>query len=321
MTVTEYCIRFNELSRHAPTLVSTIKEGVRRFIERISYGLRFGMERELETDTPFQQVIKNARRLERMRGHEREDREAKMPLEDLAVPTLGARSVMAKALSVDQFSLHFRPLAVLELFRDIRVLILHSHLPVHLLHWVLTIVILADRVKLPRPPRGYFECGNTRHIMMDCPRFMRGGPPQGTQAMVVAPFATLPTWSSRGRGQACRGHPRGGDQAHCYDFSGRTEVVASYAIITGITLVCHRDASVLFDLGSMYLYVASYFASYLDISCDSLSAPVYVSMPIGDSIMVDCIYQSCLVTIKSYEAIVDLLLLNIVDFDMILGMD
>ncbi|XP_019262484.1 PREDICTED: uncharacterized protein LOC109240316 [Nicotiana attenuata] len=47
MTVSKYAIRFSELSRHAPTLVST--------------------------------VVEIARRLEGMRGREREDREAKRP--------------------------------------------------------------------------------------------------------------------------------------------------------------------------------------------------------------------------------------------------
>ncbi|XP_070039790.1 uncharacterized protein [Nicotiana tomentosiformis] len=77
MTVLEYAIRFSELSLHAPTLVPTIREQVRRFIEGISYGLRFSMAWELETDTPFQQVVENSRRLQRIRGEESEDKEAK----------------------------------------------------------------------------------------------------------------------------------------------------------------------------------------------------------------------------------------------------
>ncbi|XP_070054322.1 uncharacterized protein [Nicotiana tomentosiformis] len=67
---------------------------------------------------------------------------------------------------------------------------------------------------------------------------------------------------------------------------------------------------VLFDPGSTCSYVSSYFALYLDISRDSLSSPVYVSMPIGDSIMVDRMYRSCLIVIGGFETRVDLLLLN-----------
>ncbi|XP_070036666.1 uncharacterized protein [Nicotiana tomentosiformis] len=85
--------------------------------------------------------------------------------------------------------------------------------------------------------------------------------------------------------------------------------------------VCHKDASVLFDPGSTYSYVSSYFAPYLDISRESLSSPIYVSMPVGDSFFVDHVYQSCSVVIGDFETRVDLLLLNMVDFDAILGMD
>ncbi|XP_070039982.1 uncharacterized protein [Nicotiana tomentosiformis] len=77
MMVSEYAIGFSELARHAPTLVPTVKERVCRFIEGISYDLRFYMARELHTDTPFQQVVEIAWMLKRVRGEEREAKETK----------------------------------------------------------------------------------------------------------------------------------------------------------------------------------------------------------------------------------------------------
>ncbi|XP_070014529.1 uncharacterized protein [Nicotiana sylvestris] len=41
----------------------------------------------------------------------------------------------------------------------------------------------------------------------------------------------------------------------------------------------------------------------------------------GDSIIVNRIYQSCLVVLSSFETKADILLLSMVDFDIILGMD
>nr|XP_009770328.1 PREDICTED: uncharacterized protein LOC104221044 [Nicotiana sylvestris] len=79
MTVLEYAIRFSELSRHAPTLVPIVKERVRRFIEGISYDLKFCMARELQTDTPFQQVVDISRMLECIRGDEKEAKDTKRP--------------------------------------------------------------------------------------------------------------------------------------------------------------------------------------------------------------------------------------------------
>ncbi|XP_070039562.1 uncharacterized protein [Nicotiana tomentosiformis] len=52
----------------------------------------------------------------------------------------------------------------------------------------------------------------------------------------------------------------------------------------------------------------------------SLSAPVYVSTPVGGAIIVDRVYCSCVVTIGSLETR-DRLLLDKVDFDVILGID
>ncbi|XP_070050726.1 uncharacterized protein [Nicotiana tomentosiformis] len=49
--------------------------------------------------------------------------------------------------------------------------------------------------------------------------------------------------------------------------------------------------------------------------------PTYMSIPVRDSIRVDCVYHSCLITIRGYVTRADLLFLNMVDFDVILGMD
>ncbi|XP_070032230.1 uncharacterized protein [Nicotiana tomentosiformis] len=84
---------------------------------------------------------------------------------------------------------------------------------------------------------------------------------------------------------------------------------------------CWRDASVLFDLGSTYSYISSLFSPYLDVSRESLGVSVYVSIPLGDSVVVDCVYRSCGVTFCGCETRTDLLLLDIVDFEVILGMD
>ncbi|XP_070049541.1 uncharacterized protein [Nicotiana tomentosiformis] len=98
-------------------------------------------------------------------------------------------------------------------------------------------------------------------------------------------------------------------------------IVASDVVITCTVSVCHREASILFDPGSTYLYVSSYFAHYLDLPSESLVSPVCVSIPLGDIITVDHVNRSCVVTIEKLETRVDLLLLSMVDFDVILGMD
>ncbi|XP_070053115.1 uncharacterized protein [Nicotiana tomentosiformis] len=74
MTVSEYAIRFCEFARHAPILVPTIRERVRRFIEGLDYDIKICMDRELQIDSPFQQV---ARKIEGVLGKEMESKESK----------------------------------------------------------------------------------------------------------------------------------------------------------------------------------------------------------------------------------------------------
>ena len=92
-------------------------------------------------------------------------------------------------------------------------------------------------------------------------------------------------------------------------------------MIIGIISVCGKDASVLFDPGSTYSYVSSLFAPFLGVSRESLSTLVYVSTPVGDSVVVNRIYRSCIITFCGYETRADLLLLEMTDFEIILGMD
>lgn len=65
------------------------------------------------------------------------------------------------------------------------------------------------------------------------------------------------THPTRGGGQLDRGRPRGegrlgGIQARFYALTSRLDDIALDVVITGIVSVCHRDASVLFDPGSIF---------------------------------------------------------------------
>ncbi|XP_070057503.1 uncharacterized protein [Nicotiana tomentosiformis] len=144
--------------------------------------------------------------------------------------------------------------------------------------------------------------------------------------MIPAPVSPPAVWPPRGGEQVGRGRPRGGSQpgsapARFYAFLDRPDAIASDTMITSIISICGRDASVLFDRGSTYLYVSSLFSQFLGVPHESLSALVYVSTLVGDFVVVDRIYRSCIITLWGYEIRADLLLLDMTDFEAILDMD
>ncbi|XP_070020202.1 uncharacterized protein [Nicotiana sylvestris] len=186
-------------------------------------------------------------------------------------------------------------------------------------------------------PRGCYECGDPGHMKRNCPKLRGKAVQQGQQPMISAPVAQPP----RGGGQTSRGRPRGrgqagrGQSATCqssggqpvgsssrfYALSARPDTLALDVVITGIISFCNRDALVLFDRGSTYSYVSSLFAHFLVIPHVPLGTLVHVSTPMGDSVVVDRIYRFCMVTFCGFETRADLLFLDMIDFEIILGMD
>ncbi|XP_070029898.1 uncharacterized protein [Nicotiana sylvestris] len=185
--------------------------------------------------------------------------------------------------------------------------------------------------------RGCFECGDLGHIRRYCTRLWGKAVQQDQRPMISASVAH----PSRGGGQTGRGRPRGGGQTgrgrpatvqsgggqptdapgRFYALPAGLDALASDAVITGIISVSVRDASVLFDLGSTYSYVSSLFARFLVISPEPLGTPVNISTPVGNSVLVDRIYRSCVITLFGFKTRADLMLLDMIDFEIILGMD
>ena len=76
-----------------------------------------------------------------------------------------------------------------------------------------------------------------------------------------------------------------------------------------------------------YLILDPHFHMYLphlltglDLYCDLLDMPIRVSTPVGESVIVEKVYRSCLITFVGSNTHVDLVILEMVDFDVILGM-
>ena len=65
----------------------------------------------------------------------------------------------------------------------------------------------------------------------------------------------------------------------------------------------------------------TYFSAEFDMICDRMIVPIRVSTPMGEPLLVDRVYRSRLVFVVGYDTWVDLIILGMVDFDVIFGMD
>ena len=78
---------------------------------------------------------------------------------------------------------------------------------------------------------------------------------------------------------------------------------------------------VLFDSGATHSFVSPSFALCLDMKLDVLDSPLTVLTPVGEVYLINRFLSGCEVCIKDEIFLVDLVELEILEFDVILGMD
>ena len=81
------------------------------------------------------------------------------------------------------------------------------------------------------------------------------------------------------------------------------------------------DAHILIDPGATHSFIFMGFISNVNVESQPIDCSIVVSLPIGDSRLAESVYMDSRVIIGGQEFLADLILLDIHDFDVILGMD
>ncbi|XP_070028627.1 uncharacterized protein [Nicotiana sylvestris] len=119
---------------------------------------------------------------------------------------------------------------------------------------------------------------------------------------------------NQGQGNAGRG------QTRVFAFT-RQDAQASNAMVTGILSVCSFDALTLIDPGSTPSYVSSYFALRFSRQPELLNDPFLVATPVGEALLVEYVYSACQIRVEGRDTLADLIVLDMIDFDMLMGID
>uniref|UniRef100_M1DCD2 Gag-pol polyprotein n=1 Tax=Solanum tuberosum TaxID=4113 RepID=M1DCD2_SOLTU len=96
---------------------------------------------------------------------------------------------------------------------------------------------------------------------------------------------------------------------------------SSLDVVTGMLNVFQLDVYVLLDAGATLSFVTPYVAMRFDVLPDVLLEPFSISTLVGDSIVAKRVYRKCPVSLSHRVTLVDLVELDMLDFDVILGVD
>ena len=111
-----------------------------------------------------------------------------------------------------------------------------------------------------------------------------------------------------------------GPRGLVYAITLQTEPV-DQSVIQGMFLLSRLWVKILFDFGASHSFVAASSVDVLGLEVEILDDPLHVSSPLGTRVRIDHICQDCELEISGILLTVDLRVMDISDFDVILGMD
>ena len=112
---------------------------------------------------------------------------------------------------------------------------------------------------------------------------------------------------------------RGGNRARVFNLTQKS-AEESNNVVTGNFLICSYPGVVLFDSGDTHSFISAKFISEHKINSRRLESIIFVETPL-ESKSANLICNSCPIEIGGWKFLADLIVLEMQDFDVILGMD
>ena len=123
----------------------------------------------------------------------------------------------------------------------------------------------------------------------------------------------------RGQGQGSQAKTSG-TQGCVYAVTPQTEIV-DQPVIQGMFLLSRLWARILFDSSASHSFIDATCVGELGLEVETLEKSFYVSSPLGTRVRVDLICRGCELEISRILLTVNLRVIDMSEFDVILGMD
>ncbi|PRQ45991.1 putative nucleotidyltransferase, Ribonuclease H [Rosa chinensis] len=173
---------------------------------------------------------------------------------------------------------------------------------------------------------GCFICGQQDHFRRDCPLATQGARSTPTQTVgqsSAGGSTSSARTSSVGRassqqGRAQRGRPVTHARLHAMT---QQEGRDSPKVIVGTLFIFHQPALTLIDPGATHSFMSSRFTCFANVPSSLLIGEWYVSLPAGRALKIEWVFNGCGVMVDGFCLEANLIPLDLVEFDVILGMD